>query len=81
MFYNVTVTGVSVAVALAIGSIQLAGVAVERLDLTSPLLTALADVDLDTAGYAMVALFALTWALAVVVWRTGRIEHRFQHPG
>lgn len=81
VFYNVTVTGVSVAVALAIGSIQLAGVAVERLDLTSPLIRTVADVDLDTAGYAMVALFALTWALAVVVWRTGRIEHRFQHPG
>ena len=77
VFYNVTMTSVSVAVALSIGTIQLAGVVVERFHLTSPVVTAVADVNLDVVGYAMVALFLGTWALAATVWRVGRLDERW----
>ncbi len=63
-FYNLTITGLSVAVALGIGALQLLGAAGE-------------DVDLGFAGYAIVALFALTWAGALAIWRFGRIEERW----
>lgn len=33
--------------------------------------------DLNYVGYAIVALFALTWALALTIWRVGRIEERW----
>jgi high-affinity nickel-transport protein len=66
IFYNLTVTALSVAVALGIGSIELFGV-----------LTDHQLVDLNVIGYAMVALFALTWAGALAVWRFGRVEERW----
>ena len=40
-----------------------------------------ASLDLEFVGFAIVGLFALTWALAVAVWRFGRIEQRWTpHP-
>jgi nickel/cobalt transporter (NiCoT) family protein len=66
LFYNITVTGLSVVVALLIGSIELLGV----LDIIE-------DVNLNLVGYLVVGLFVLTWALALAVWRYGRIEERW----
>jgi nickel/cobalt transporter (NiCoT) family protein len=66
LFYNVAVTGLSVAVALVIGSIELLGV-----------LDVIPDIDLNLVGYLVVGLFVLTWALALGVWRYGRIEERW----
>ena len=66
LFYNITVTGLSVVVALVIGSIELLGV-----------LDVIDDIDLNLVGYLVVGLFVLTWALALAVWRFGRIEQRW----
>jgi nickel/cobalt transporter (NiCoT) family protein len=66
LFYNITVTGLSVVVALVIGSIELLGV-----------LDVIGDVNLNLVGYLVVGLFVATWALALAVWRFGRIEQRW----
>ena len=34
-------------------------------------------VDLNVVGYAMVGLFALTWAVALAVWRFGHVEEKW----
>ena len=39
------------------------------------------SVDLSVVGYAVVGLFVLTWAIALAVWRVGRIEERWALPG
>ncbi len=65
LYYNLTVTGLSVAVALGIGTIELLSVA------------GIAEVDLGAVGYVIVALFALTWLVALAVWRFARIEKRW----
>jgi high-affinity nickel-transport protein len=77
VFYNITITSISVAVALIIGTIELAGVLADEADITSGPISALADVPLDYAGYGIVALFVLAWAIAVLVWRLARIEERW----
>ena len=77
VFYNITITSISVAVALAIGTIELAGVFAKQADITSGPISALADVPLDYAGYGIVALFVLAWAIAMLVWRLARIEERW----
>jgi high-affinity nickel-transport protein len=74
VFYNVVVTALSVALALAIGSLELAGVAAERLGLEGGVWDAVAGVDLNLLGYAIAALFALTWMAAVAAWRFGRLR-------
>jgi high-affinity nickel-transport protein len=66
IFYNLTITGLSVFVALLIGSIELLSVA----DVVS-------GVDLNLVGYAIAGLFVLTWTAALGIWRFGRIEERW----
>ena len=77
IFYNLAITGLSVAVALLIGGIELLAVLGDELGLTGGLWDLVAGIDLNTIGYAVVALFVLTWALALGIWRYGRIEERW----
>jgi nickel/cobalt transporter (NiCoT) family protein len=77
IFYNITITSISVAVALIIGTIELVGVVADQANITSGPLPAIASVPLDYAGYGIVGLFVLAWALALAVWRFGRIEERW----
>jgi high-affinity nickel-transport protein len=77
VFYNLTITSISVIVALVIGTIELLGVLADRFSIDSGPLAAVAHVNLDHAGYAIVGLFVLTWAVALGVWRFGRIEERW----
>jgi high-affinity nickel-transport protein len=65
IYYNMTVTGLSVAVALGVGSVELLSV----VDAT--------DLDLNLVGYVIAGLFVLTWAIALAVWRFGHIEERW----
>jgi nickel/cobalt transporter (NiCoT) family protein len=80
VFYNLTVTGLSIAVALVIGTIELLSIAAERLDLTGGFWSWVAGIDLNAVGYVVVGLFVATWALAFAVWRFGRIEERWAVP-
>jgi high-affinity nickel-transport protein len=77
IFYNITITSISVAVALIIGTIELVSVLTEQAHITSGPLAAIASIPLDYAGYGIVALFVLAWAVAIAVWHFGRIEERW----
>jgi high-affinity nickel-transport protein len=77
VFYNITITAVSVAVALIIGSVELISVLADQADITSGPIAAVADIPLDYAGYGIVALFFLAWLIALGIWRYGRIEERW----
>jgi high-affinity nickel-transport protein len=77
VFYNLTVTALSVTVALVIGLVELLGLLAEKLDVTSGPLAWIGSIDLEYVGYAVVVLFVFTWVLAVMIWRFGRIEQRW----
>ena len=77
LYYNIAITGLSVAVALMIGSLELLGVLAARLGLSGGFWDVVAAVDLTFVGYAVAGLFVATWALALGVWRFGRIEERW----
>jgi high-affinity nickel-transport protein len=77
VYYNITITGLSVAVALIIGAIELISILADKLDITRGPLRAIADVDLNYVGYAIVGLFVLTWVVALAAWRLLRIEDRW----
>jgi nickel/cobalt transporter (NiCoT) family protein len=77
VFYNLAVTLLSVAVALVIGMLVLTGLVVDRLGIDSGPLAWVASLDLGYVGFAVVGLFVLAWALALAVWRFGRIEQRW----
>jgi high-affinity nickel-transport protein len=77
VFYNITITTISVAVALIIGTIELIGVLADQAHITSGPLAAIAGIPLDYAGYGIVALFFVSWAVALAIWRYGRIEQKW----
>jgi high-affinity nickel-transport protein len=77
VYYNITITGLSVMVALLIGTIELIQVLSDKLSLTGPFFDWINNLDFNLIGYAIVALFVLTWAVALSVWRFGRIEQRW----
>jgi high-affinity nickel-transport protein len=67
--YNGVVTGVSVAVALGVGTVQLVSVAHDELHLGDAASTWVAGLDTGLVGYAVAALFLLVWLGALVWWR------------
>jgi high-affinity nickel-transport protein len=78
VYYNLTITALSVAVALLIGGIELISILTDKLDITDGVLARIGAVDLNAVGYWIVALFVVTWAVAVAIWRFGRIEQRWE---
>jgi high-affinity nickel-transport protein len=77
IYYNIVITGLSVAVALVIGVIEIVSIFVQKLGITSGPLAVIGGVDLNNVGFIIVGVFVLTWVVAVVVWHVGRIEHKW----
>ena len=77
VYYNLTITAISVAVALVIGTIELVGVLADQVGIQHGPLAAVAAIPLDSAGYVIVGLFVVAWGAALAVWRYGRIEERW----
>jgi high-affinity nickel-transport protein len=80
VYYNITITGLSVAVALIIGTIELLGLLAQETGWTGGFWTWVSGLDLNLLGYGIVGLFVLTWVIALAVWRFGHIEDKWtQH--
>ncbi|WP_375493944.1 HoxN/HupN/NixA family nickel/cobalt transporter [uncultured Jatrophihabitans sp.] len=77
VFYNITITAISVAVALVIGTVELLGVVADEAHIESGPVAMIGRIPLDYAGYAIVGLFFVAWAVALVIWRYGRIEEKW----
>jgi len=77
VFYNLTITSLSVAVALVIGTIEIGGLVSTKLDLSGSFWTSFENVDINVLGFVVFGMFAVTWAIALVVWRFARIEERW----
>ncbi len=76
IFYNVVVTGLSAGVAMLIGTVELLQLMIVVLHLRGALLRRIAGLNFSVLGCAIVALFALAWAVSVAAWRWGRFEER-----
>ncbi|MEU1961898.1 HoxN/HupN/NixA family nickel/cobalt transporter [Nocardia sp. NPDC019304] len=78
IYYNLVITGLSVAVALLIGGQEIVSIFAERLEVESGVVAWIGNLDLGDLGYIIVGLFVLTWAIAVAVWRFAGVERRWQ---
>jgi high-affinity nickel-transport protein len=77
VFYNLTITGLSIAVAFLIGTIELVGVLHDKLDLRDAVTGWIAGLDLDNVGFVIVGLFLAVWAAALAYWRLAKVEERW----
>jgi high-affinity nickel-transport protein len=77
VFYNITITGLSVAIAAVIGTIELGGLIASELNLSGAFWNWFENININILGFVIVAMFIATWAIALSVWRYGRIEERW----
>jgi high-affinity nickel-transport protein len=77
VYYNITITGLSVAVASIVGTIELAGIVARHAGVSGAFWRWLMDVNINELGYLIVAMFVLTWAISLAIWRFGHIEERW----
>jgi nickel/cobalt transporter (NiCoT) family protein len=78
VYYNLTITGLSVFVAVFIGAVELLGLLAQNSSLNGPLWTFLENFNINTAGFFIVGVFVVTWAVALAVWHFGRIEQKWE---
>ena len=77
VFYNLTITGLSVAVAFFVGSIEILGLIGQEANLSSPFWAFFRDFNINTAGFVIVGLFVATWVVALLYWRLARVEEKW----
>lgn len=79
VYYNIIITGLSVGVALFVGGLEICQVIAEQLNLTGGFWDYALAFNLNSAGYFIVAAFAIVWGLALLIWRFGKIEKRWHN--
>jgi len=77
VYYNLVITGLSIAAAFLIGTVEMLGVLTSELHLKGPFWAFMANFDINKAGFTIVALFVIVWVVALGVWRFGGIESRW----
>jgi high-affinity nickel-transport protein len=77
IYYNLTTTGLSVAVALLIGGIEILALLHQKMGLTDPVTTWIANLSLDFVGYLIVGLFFLVLLGSTAYWHLANVEERW----
>ena len=81
VYYNLVITGLSIAAAFLIGTVEILGLLTSELGLHGPFWDFAAGFDINKAGFTIAALFIAVWAAAIMIWRLGNIESRWQAGG
>src|SRR3989475_10572466 len=77
VYYNLTVTIVSVIVAFGIGGIEILTLIAGRFNLSGPFWDSLAELNFETMGIAIIVLFVAAWSVSVAYWKYMRYDERF----
>jgi high-affinity nickel-transport protein len=77
LYYNITITGLSVMVALVIGTVELAGLLAQEVGVHGSFWHWVENVNINELGFIIVGLFVATWAIALSIWHFGHIEDRW----
>jgi high-affinity nickel-transport protein len=77
VYYNLTITGLSVFVAFFIGTIEILGLIGQEYGLSGGFWSFMGGFDINKAGFVIVGVFVVTWAVALAVWHFGKIEQKW----
>ena len=71
LYYNLTITAVSVLVAVLVGSVEVLGLIGERLAMRGAFWSAVANLNANFGllGYAIVAVFVLSWGVSALIYK------------
>lgn len=79
IYYNITITTISVMAALIIGMIEVAQILIDKLHVHGSISNFISGIEFDYLGYILVALFLITWIVSTLVWKFGKIEQRWSN--
>jgi high-affinity nickel-transport protein len=77
VFYNLTITGLSVFVAFFIGTIEIVGLISQQAGLDDPFFNFFRNFNINTAGFVIVGAFVATWVVALLYWRLANVEEKW----
>ncbi len=80
VYYNLAITGLSVAICFFIGGIETLGIfpmEIHGLSQHHGFWGFMYNFNINTAGFVIVGMFVVTWAVAMLVWRYGHIEEKW----
>jgi nickel/cobalt transporter (NiCoT) family protein len=78
VYYNLTITGLSVFIAFFVGTVELLGLLATETHLSGGFWSFMQGFNINTAGFVIVGMFVVTWAVALAVWHFGRIEQKWE---
>jgi nickel/cobalt transporter (NiCoT) family protein len=80
VYYNLTITGLSVFAAFFIGTVEILGLIEHQYRPGGRFWAFMGTFDINKAGFVIAGVFALTWAVALSIWHFGKIEQKWDTP-
>jgi high-affinity nickel-transport protein len=80
VYYNLVITGLSIAVAFLIGTIEIFGLLSTELHVHGAFFDFMANFDINKAGFAIAGLFVIVWIVAISYWKIAKVESRWCAP-
>ena len=77
VYYNLVITGLSIAVAFLIGTIEIFGLLSAELHIQGGFWDFMANFNINHAGFAIAGLFVVVWAVALGYWKLGNLDRRW----
>jgi nickel/cobalt transporter (NiCoT) family protein len=76
LYYNMTITAVSVIVAVLIGTIKILGLFADKIRLEGQFWASIGDLNdnFGTIGCLIVATFVLSWLVSIAIYRMNRFD-------
>jgi high-affinity nickel-transport protein len=83
LYYNLTITFVSVVVAVIVGGVEALGLLADRLGLQGGLWSAVASLNdnFGALGYLIIGIFAVSWIVSVLLYRFKGYDRLELQPG
>ena len=78
VYYNIAITGLSVFVAFYIGTLELLQVLQSQMNLHGGVWDYAASFNINGAGFTIVGIFVVVWAFALLYWKFGHVEERWE---
>ena len=77
VYYNLVITGLSIAVAFLIGTIEIVGLLSSELNIRGGFWSFMTNFDINKAGFVIAGLFVVVWVLAIGYWKLGKLDTRW----
>lgn len=78
IYYNLVITGLSVAVALLIGGQEIVSIIADKMNFEAGFIGWVGNLDVSDLGYVIVGVSVITWMGAIAWWRFTDVEQRWQ---